>query len=506
MSVLGVERTDTATSDAYDHAISLIDSTRPLVEATESTEDPSRSASVAETNGKQQVTRQKTGGHLRRELARRKYAKWQEEKEDLTEDHGEESEPEASTNKLSKSATVRSGRWRDKILSRSKKKKPKGGAEHETFVDVLYENQRGWWLFGVPLYSSNSLLHFDPLGWQTSTFHDSPVNITNAQVPDPSWQWEWKTWYVDMSYDVDEEGWQYSFSFGKQFAWHGNHPWFHSFARRRRWLRKRVKKHLHVSKGAHGGMKAAHSLNPDYFTIHPAGGGQSRDTSTDRGTTHHSSFTGANQTTSDSDDDLQDIEDIAALHVAMKKSIIDREKVSGVKRFITQGGDELFYLAEAMPSILQEFVHQTSARQLQQALLQAIDDAIKARDQDEGDEQSKEAISRRIDNLIKAVRAGGIHANDEAYWSDLQAQAGSNEAGPTNETNALDSSEKADVSTELPEAPTTEEDGQSLREEIRGLSDDAGIFEEPHIGVTSPEVDEHESNPSKALEKGKDKA
>jgi hypothetical protein len=37
---------------------------------------------------------------------------------------------------------------------------------------------------------------------------------------------------------VDEEGWEYSFFF-RGFVWHGTSPWFHSFVRRRRWIRLR---------------------------------------------------------------------------------------------------------------------------------------------------------------------------------------------------------------------------------------------------------------------------
>jgi len=112
-------------------------------------------------------------------------------------------------------------------------------------IDVLYENQRGWFVFGLPLFSRKALwnLRIDHSPWVDERFKPSPVNITNAQVPDPSWVWEWKSWYVDVSHDVDEEGWQYSLWF-RGAAWHGNHPWFHSFVRRRRWLRKRVKRTL----------------------------------------------------------------------------------------------------------------------------------------------------------------------------------------------------------------------------------------------------------------------
>jgi hypothetical protein len=91
------------------------------------------------------------------------------------------------------------------------------------------------------MFSHKSLLNFDPAPWINVAFKDSPVDIITAQVPNPTWQWAWKSWYVDMSGDVDEEGWAYSLSFSPSFSWHGTHVWFHSFVRRRRWLRKRIK-------------------------------------------------------------------------------------------------------------------------------------------------------------------------------------------------------------------------------------------------------------------------
>src|ERR1700753_615986 len=75
----------------------------------------------------------------------------------------------------------------------------------QSAIDILYENQRGTFLCGLPFFSSASLLNFDPPPWVTETHAPSAVDITNAQVPDPSWEWDWKTWYVDMSRDVDEE-------------------------------------------------------------------------------------------------------------------------------------------------------------------------------------------------------------------------------------------------------------------------------------------------------------
>lgn len=80
----------------------------------------------------------------------------------------------------------------------------------DSHIDILYENQRGWFIFGIPLFSNKALwnLRIDPAPWQDAKFRPSAVNITNAQVPDPSWVWDWNSWYVDMSLDVDEEGWQ----------------------------------------------------------------------------------------------------------------------------------------------------------------------------------------------------------------------------------------------------------------------------------------------------------
>jgi len=113
---------------------------------------------------------------------------------------------------------------------------------NDIHLDVLYENQRGMYLFGKPMYSGKALFPKEAAPWADERYKRTLVNITNAQVPDPSWEWAWKVWYVDMSRDVDEEGWEYSLYFNG-FSWHATSPWFHSFVRRRRWirLRKRIK-------------------------------------------------------------------------------------------------------------------------------------------------------------------------------------------------------------------------------------------------------------------------
>ncbi|KAG8529447.1 uncharacterized protein KY384_006084 [Bacidia gigantensis] len=498
MSVFGLERSNTAPNDVYDHVIDLIDSTKPKASPERSYQDGSRSN---QTPRAPSLSGQRTKGHLRKELARRKYARWQEEKEtDVSgsEVSGDDPRSEAAAKGISKTDTIRSGRLRDRVPFRPKKKAARSHAGLDAFIDVLYENQRGWWFCGIPLYSSNSLLNFDPAGWQTSTFQDSPVDITNAQVPDPSWRWDWRNWYVDMSYDVDEEGWQYSFSFGNQFAWHGNHPWYHSYARRRRWLRKRVKTDTHRGKST----KEAHRLNADYFTIHPQTRNRSRDSSADRANTYRSSLTDAHQAVSEGDDALGEIGDIAALLAALKRAIVDREKIAAVKAFLSQGGDELFYLAQTMPTIRSDFVHQTSQRQLQNVLLQTLQEVTRS-EEDEQDADKQAANKRKIDNILKAIHAGGIHSNDVDFWGRLRARMTSSETDPTNSTGELDATEVANPSESGPEGPFVDAEAGNITDEIKGLSDDARIFEEPHIGSSTYTEGEVDEEISKTSDKGK---
>jgi hypothetical protein len=215
------------------------------------------------------------------------------------------------------------------------------GAEY----DVLYENQRGAFLFGVPFFSAKALSQFEPSAWVDGSFKKSRVNITNAQVPDPSWEWGWRTWYVDMGHDVDEEGWEYSFYF-RGFRWHGTHPCFHSFVRRRRWLRKRIRKRRLLEDTTLGD---AHMMNPEYFTIHsdklkslasgPAGSMMDRSSST----RNKDWELEQNATWED-----MDISDIATLLRALKDAPVDSERISLIRRYLEQGGGDLNYLADAV--------------------------------------------------------------------------------------------------------------------------------------------------------------
>jgi hypothetical protein len=231
-----------------------------------------------------------------------------------------------------------------KGLVRKPSNKKKHVNDENSHIDILYENQRGFFFFGIPRFSSNSLLNFDPSSWIDSSFKPSAVNITNAQVPDPSWEWAWRAWYVDMSRDVDEEGWEYSFWFGNSCAWHGTHPWFHSFVRRRRWLRKRVRRHTHHRKDA---LDSGHFMNSDYFTIHSEPRPRSSDESS-IGTSQIQSPNKIDGTRSPEEvyDHDGEIRDIPTLMLSLKRATIDREKIVLIGKFLEQGGDELHYLSE----------------------------------------------------------------------------------------------------------------------------------------------------------------
>ena len=514
-SVLRLERSQTATTDVYDHAINLIDSSHKLSqdEVADSGETGSESGIDAVEGDSTQLSRQWTRPHLRKEIARRKYAKYQEEAEEDTrrdslQSNGENIEDNDNSGKPAKQGTWGTqGRLRDKVPFRSSKKRQSKAKPHDTtFIDVLYENQRGSFLCGIPLYSANSLLNFDPSSWQTATFKDSPVDISNAQVPDPSWAWEWRSWYVDMSHDVDEEGWEYSFSFSPNFAWHGSHPWFHSFCRRRRWLRKRVKVSAQSGMRDNKNGKDFHRLAADYFTIHPLKG-RSRSTSGDRSATRRSSTLAGYQTADDDDEEpLGEISNVTLLMTAIKRARVDREKFTAVTQFLAQGGDELFYLADNIPAIMDDFIYQTSRRQLQSTLLKALDETLSTSPSDSSKEEAS-SHHRRIHNLLNAITAAGIDTDDQEYWDALRAKAKGEDVEPTvaEQSTALDGTSKAEAEKgENIKAHIEEEDG--LGDEMKGISKDAEISVEPGIRRPNTENEEDfEDGEGKVLDKGKGK-
>jgi hypothetical protein len=314
---------------------------------------------------------------------------------------------------------------------------PQPASSSETsHIDVLYENQRGWFVFGLPLFSSKALwnLRLDQSPWVDARFKPSAVNITNAQVPDPSWVWDWKSWYVDMSHDVDEEGWQYSLWF-RGAAWHGNHPWFHSFVRRRRWLRKRVKR-----KVVSAPKDQRERLFGEAFSI----GMITRTATTATGMDSDRGESG--QYSLD-----EEIRNVPTLMRKLKGAAIDREKIVYINRFIDEGGEELHYLAEEVhnlpydhmayvltypqiPAIMSMLIFQNSRRQLLSTLTATIDAAQTHREShQETGKPENEAEERRINNLLKAIEAADAECKKLEYWSDIRGLVEDGRAG-----NAMD--------------------------------------------------------------------
>ncbi|KAL8726308.1 MAG: hypothetical protein Q9181_006107 [Wetmoreana brouardii] len=492
----------TNSADEYDHAISLVDATKPEG-------DPAQvSAGDAPESSGASLSRRWTRGTLRKELAKRKYAKWQQDRGQDKEDaehaiasidtNAEETSkasPETGQQKPSRGTRLglkQSARSREDSSS-------KQSQNLDSIIDVLYENQRGWFLFGVPLYSTNSLLNLDPGPWQTSTFKDSPVNITNAQVPDPSWEWAWRTWYVDMSHDVDEEGWEYSFSFQSRFAWHGSHPWFHSFARRRRWLRKRVKVHPSKVIGSKGTMNESHRLNADYFTIHGAKRERSLESSAEGAFANRSSYTGYDGNESDSDQDLNDIPNVVALLAVLKRATVDREKIVAVYTFLAQGEDELHYLAENMDEIMGLLIYQNSRKQLLNYLLEALDKAKSRQDSESGEEEKDpEELSRKMDNLSRAVDVSRVYLSGLEYWENALEGGMIDDSGPK----VAPAFGKDDM--DWPEETKAHIEEENADNEIRGIPEGADINVAPSPLRTSQ--NQTEDSAGAALDKGKGRA
>ena len=469
-----------------DHEISLVDTTAPESNSSR-TESPSRT-----------VVKKKTKESIRGRIANRKYAKWQEERyskngsvrtADINEhdDEPEQQPSETGTAEQPETEAV-------DFASQGRELRKKKQAKQEQEIDILYENQRGSFFLGIPLYSHSSLLNFDPAPWVTKDLKDSPVDITNAQVPDPGWEWTWKRWYVDMSYDVDEQGWQYSFSFSSNFVWHGTHPWFHSFVRRRRWLRKRVKRHDNIELGVGKSvtMTIAHHLNRDYFTIHPK-----RNRSPDsKRPDSYASLPASVQIEEPPDD----INDIATLLQALKLATVDREKIDIVKKFIKQGGEELAYLGPQIPDIMSSLVFQNSKTQLLTFLKDTANVAQAHREEhDAEDKPEGEEEHRRINNLIAAIEAADQQIGGLEYWSDrkhvLQTLDGTNDKQP-------------EILTIFDEPTKNPEPQEQPARNIKGIPEEAEIGTDPthELMRTAHESRDHGSGTETGQSKGKERA
>ena len=505
--------------EQHDHEIRLVDTATPTSPTRPSVDRPSPTAEQASGRHSRESSAERrwSRGGLREELTRRKYAKYQQGR--YTEDDGQDGgngggddAPKRSGEASSSSGLKALDRGRALLRDKLRPKKPpKKPVQEEAVVDVLYENQRGLFLCGLPYYSSQSLLNFDPAAWTVggTDYTESPVNITNAQVPDPTWAWAWPNWYADMGHDVDEEGWEYSFSFRQGFAWHGTHPWWHAWVRRRRWLRRRVKTRTGV--GPHvlaDSMTDAHQLNRDYFTIHSAPRETSRGSSAARGDNRSSFLSGGRAVTVDSDSEAEEeITDVAALMKGMKATTVDRKKLAAFRNFVEHGGDEVLYLPEMMKEFLGMFMYQNSRRLLLQTLEQAVEGLAEDPEKSVGGNGQQVSPAQRRQGLKKAIDAVQESISYLEYWSDIQVaerQLNSAENAEGNGEKALSSKEKPSV--DLLKTKDINEEISSVR--IQGIPSSAELDVEPGIMRPLGYMQENEENmqPPSTGEKGKQRA
>jgi hypothetical protein len=399
----------------YDHEIRLLDRTRsptPLRSPSASARPTSLPPSTSPDRTSSCSRRRHSDGHLhkrdllRTKLRARRYAKFQ----DRREGEGEESEGDQQ-GEFRLDAEASAGEERGRTTEIPKKARPHKKPEYA--IDILYENQRGGFLCGIPLFSAQALGSLDPGPWTNAALKPSASDITNAQVPDPSWQWAWKDWTVNQGDGVDEDGWEYSFAFTKRFSWHGPHAW-NSFVRRRAWIRKRVKKH-------HGYQDETQMQSDGYFTIQPASTRSRSRASSGDGSQRNRLSMQSSKRGMEIEEIIGDIEDITTLLHVLRSCRIDREKMEAVENFIEHGEEELHHLQERMHDIMRMFIFQASRRLLLVHLLKIFNEALDAREK--GAEVGKEADplkQRKLDHLAKAVK----HADEEVkkleFWSDVK--------------------------------------------------------------------------------------
>lgn len=96
----------------------------------------------------------------------------------------------------------------------------------------------------------------------------------------------------------------------------------------------------------------AHMLNDEYFTIHPTLAGRDIESSTGRLTDGAAASTYVSRLNTGEEEEVQleEIRNIPTLMNALKLAIVDREKIEFLKRFVEQGGEELYYLEERVLS------------------------------------------------------------------------------------------------------------------------------------------------------------
>ena len=468
------------TVDQYDHAINLVDNTRPvsppnLPEDQPTEPESSRNSTIGISDGDVTPVRKTfSKSALNQEFNRRRYARFQEQKYSQEAD-SKDDKPGGKSRAVLKNLQDKKGRALERLHIRAQKAGKPTNAQ--STVDILYENQRGLFLFGYPLYSSRSLLNFDPAAWTNAQFKYSAVDILNAQVPDPTWIWSWKRWYVDMTGDVDEQGWQYSLTFGKSFSWHGTHPWFHSLVRRRRWLRKRVKIQGEIQ------TVDAHHMAEDYFTIHSGRKTRSHGSSITSKAFDKSSRLGSTLDTPDSSEGEDDIDNVVTLLSVMKNTAVDRKKLGAFKNFLKHGGDEIQLLPEILPQLWELFLYQNSRRELL-SILELAEHRHELEQQ--GSTAKAEGSTTKAKDLQTTIRLIRNSLSQIEFYSDAKAmekEINEHEAGHIGIKNDIEKNAAQQLlqQTQPSREPSEDTNVETTRVMFKGIPKTAELDIEPSI-------------------------
>ena len=152
----------------------------------------------------------------------------------------------------------------------------------------------------------------------------------------------------------------------------------------------------------------AHLLNEDYFTIHSQGLASAEPSIAPPTTTKHvpsSSYIRRDLGESPErpvEDDT--IDNIPRLLEVIKTAIVDREKIEALRKFLAQGGEELYYLPDKVPELLSLFVFRTSRWQFLKLLQDTLDD-VKHEINSDAEQKEVDVLNRRRDNISRTIDA-----------------------------------------------------------------------------------------------------
>lgn len=324
-------------------------------------------------------------------------------------------------------------------------------SERGSVIDVLYENERGCILCGIPLFSARALGNLDPTPWTNAYHKASPTNIYTAQVPDPSWEWAWPEWVLHKPDGVDEGGWEYSFMFSRKFSWHGPR-WWNSFVRRRAWIRKRVKVRTNVGSSTNSVSRIP---SGDYFSIVPASETRSRPGTSRAGSGVSLGSQPSAGTDAGFDISKQRIEDVETLLYVLRRARIDREKVEAVGIYLQQGTD-LANLRSRMHDIMQRFIFQASRKMLLANLTRALDETLETLEKGMNTE-----LEERKAHLEGAVKCADEEVRRLAYWSDVKGMVEAGESANAVRKGEGWGGEWEGVDQSGPAAPRRQDEGRS---------------------------------------------